>query len=292
MTKLIQIEPNGVPVVDSRIIAEKCGIQHKNALELIDVHKDSIEPAFGRVAFETATLSTAGGPQKMRFALLTEDQATFLITLTRNTAQVVAFKVALVKAFAEARRQLEAKPAFVLPDFTNPAIAARAWADEVEAKQQLQLENAKLTPKAEFYDEVVGSPDLMHLNEAAKVLNMGRNKLMAGLRKHGIFQDNNTPYQTYIDRGYFKLASSKWTDREGNVHITLTTMVRAKGLAYLRKCVKRLREMDARAKIEAQANFPTIAAQPEADKAPVSPSKFRSLVESCRRAINGANGAS
>jgi len=37
-----------------------------------------------------------------------------------------------------------------LPDFTNPAIAARAWADEVEAKQAalVQLEAAK--PSVEF----------------------------------------------------------------------------------------------------------------------------------------------
>ena len=33
-----------------------------------------------------------------------------------------------------------AAPAFVLPDFTNPAIAARAWADAVEASQALAVE--------------------------------------------------------------------------------------------------------------------------------------------------------
>ena len=48
--------------------------------------------------------------------------------------------------------ELESRTALrpTLPDFTNPAIAARAWADEVEAKQAalVQLEAAK--PSVEF----------------------------------------------------------------------------------------------------------------------------------------------
>lgn len=36
--------------------------------------------------------------------------------------------------------ELEDKPAFTLPDFTNPAIAARAWADAIEATQALAIE--------------------------------------------------------------------------------------------------------------------------------------------------------
>lgn len=36
--------------------------------------------------------------------------------------------------------ELEAKPALALPDFTNPAAAARAWADAIEATQALAIE--------------------------------------------------------------------------------------------------------------------------------------------------------
>lgn len=38
------------------------------------------------------------------------------------------------------RRALSALPAFALPDFTNPAAAARAWADAMEASQTLAIE--------------------------------------------------------------------------------------------------------------------------------------------------------
>lgn len=38
-------------------------------------------------------------------------------------------------------QELERKPAIQLPDFSNPAVAARAWADQFESNQALQLEN-------------------------------------------------------------------------------------------------------------------------------------------------------
>jgi phage antirepressor YoqD-like protein len=43
--------------------------------------------------------------------------------------------------------ELARKPAFVLPDFTNPIIAARAWADEVEKVQILQIKAQELVVK-------------------------------------------------------------------------------------------------------------------------------------------------
>ncbi|SFU61053.1 hypothetical protein [Nitrosospira multiformis] len=57
-----------------------------------------------------------------------------------------------------------------LPDFTNPVIAARAWADEVEAKQAalVQLEAAK--PSVEFVQKYAEAESIKCLGDAAKVL--------------------------------------------------------------------------------------------------------------------------
>jgi phage regulator Rha-like protein len=89
--------------VDSRVLAEHLGIQPKNALALIDANKPEFEE-FGRVAFETRTIETKGGKQKQRIALLNEDQAYFLLTLTRNTERTKRLKVELVKAFSRFRQ--------------------------------------------------------------------------------------------------------------------------------------------------------------------------------------------
>lgn len=106
------VDRGGTPTCPSTAIAENCGIQHKNVLELIDKHADSIESAFGHIAFETRPFETAGGIQRRRIAYLTEQQATFLITMFRNTDVVVRFKLALTQAFFALRDRRE-KVAYV-----------------------------------------------------------------------------------------------------------------------------------------------------------------------------------
>lgn len=86
------------PRLDSRIIAEQLDIQHKNLLSTIERYTEQLK-SFGTFAFETR--KSAGVPT--RYALLNENQCYFLATLSRNTAQVVAFKVWLVKTFSEYR---------------------------------------------------------------------------------------------------------------------------------------------------------------------------------------------
>jgi hypothetical protein len=106
------VDRAGVPTCPSTAIAEHCGIQHKNVLELIDKHLPSIEGAFGILAFETRAQirkANAGTTREydQRIAYLTEQQATFLITLFRNTDVVVRFKLALTKAFFTLRDRQE-----------------------------------------------------------------------------------------------------------------------------------------------------------------------------------------
>ncbi|WP_446812118.1 Rha family transcriptional regulator [Methylomonas sp. 2BW1-5-20] len=89
--------------VDHLLLAKRLGNQHQNVIALIDQYVKDFEE-FGRVAFETRTIDTAGGPQKQRVALLNEDQAYLLLTYSRNTPTVMALKIYLVKAFARFRR--------------------------------------------------------------------------------------------------------------------------------------------------------------------------------------------
>ena len=96
-TSLVQVV-DGVPFTTSEIVAEHAGIEHRAALQLLETHQESIESAFGTIAFE---MRKSGG-RPVRLARLTEQQSTALLTLMRNTPAVVAFKINLVKAFAEA----------------------------------------------------------------------------------------------------------------------------------------------------------------------------------------------
>lgn len=127
-----------------------------------------------------------------------------------------------------------------LPDFSNPVEAARAWADAKESEQKLLLEAKENAPKVEFYEQVTGSSDTVDMAQAAKVLNMkiGRNKLFELLRNKKVLQSNNQPYQTYIDRGYFRMVESKYQKPSGDTHINIKTVVYQRGLDYIRKLIK------------------------------------------------------
>lgn len=94
---------NGEPRVDSRLLAEQLENKHKNAMALIDRYLAKFED-FGVVPFQTEKplAGTAGGRPE-RFALLNEDQAFFLLALSRNSDRVVGLKADLIMAFREAR---------------------------------------------------------------------------------------------------------------------------------------------------------------------------------------------
>lgn len=107
-THLLPVRASGETLTVSSVdFAQGLGIHHKNLLDTIRTHQRAIEADFGRVAFETLPLATGGGMQNQVIAHLTEEQALYIGTLSRNSKRVVAFKATLVKSFVEARRRLQ-----------------------------------------------------------------------------------------------------------------------------------------------------------------------------------------
>lgn len=126
----------------------------------------------------------------------------------------------------------EIKPS--IPDFNNPAEAARAWANEFEAKQLAESQVKELAPKAEVFDQISSAENLLTLNDAAKVLGKGRNKLMEYLRSVMILRVNNTPYQEFINAGYFEVKVKPFKKGDSNFDYP-QTFVTGKGLIWLKK---------------------------------------------------------
>ena len=112
--------------------------------------------------------------------------------------------------------------------------------EETERRITAEAKIAIDAPKVDFFDSVTSSKDAIDMKDAAKVMNigMGRNTLFQKLRDINIFMENNTPYQTYIDRGYFRVIESKWVTPEGETRISFKTVVYQKGLDYLLKLFK------------------------------------------------------
>ena len=89
--------------VDSRLLAQHLGNQHKAVIALVDRYASEFK-GIGELPFQMEPLPSG---QRERFALLNEDQAYFLLSLSRNTPRVVALKAKLVMAFRETRRAAE-----------------------------------------------------------------------------------------------------------------------------------------------------------------------------------------
>lgn len=108
--------------------------------------------------------------------------------------------------------------------------------EENNAKQQ-RIE--QMQPKEEFYDAVTGSSDTIDMRTVATVLNLGigRNKIFEILRNNKVLDSKNTPYQAYIDRGYFRTVETSYVKNDGMVCINIKTVVFQSGLNFIRKIV-------------------------------------------------------
>lgn len=135
--------------------------------------------------------------------------------------------------FIECERQAKAQQE------SPQMLMARALIAADSTIKQQNVYIAQLEPKAEFYDAVASSSDLILIREAAKILavpNLGQNTLFTILRSLKVLMADNEPYQRYIDRGYFMVRERQYTQRD-EVKIARTTMVTQKGLDFLRKLV-------------------------------------------------------
>ncbi len=161
MTNLTVSERDSILVVDSRLIADSLLIKHKNFLATIEKYKSQIESNFGAIAFQTREFKTKQGNRSVeRYAYLTEEQSTFLMTLSRNTEKVVHCKLELVRAFTEAKRVIKQ----VIP----------AQTQEIE-KLKLELEVAKAQRGA-----AEAQQKLLAASQALAIINPGLPALVLG----------------------------------------------------------------------------------------------------------------
>lgn len=95
------------PFTNTLIVSEGIGLEHASIIKLVRKYKTDFEE-FGPLGFQIdVARRKQGGGTALEFAELNEDQATYLITLFKNTETVRAFKIRLVKAFRKALKELE-----------------------------------------------------------------------------------------------------------------------------------------------------------------------------------------
>jgi phage regulator Rha-like protein len=132
--------------IDSRLLAGQLDHRHRTIFASITKYEKELA-SLSLMRFETEAVKVEGerGYKIQKFALLTEDQCYFVLTLMRNNPNVVALKLKLVKAFRDARKQIANRDMARLS-------GKQVRRDETDAiKELVEYATANGSKNAQFY---------------------------------------------------------------------------------------------------------------------------------------------
>ena len=133
----------------------------------------------------------------------------------------------------------EAQNALALPNFLDPAEAARAWAIEYEQRQAAENKALQLTrqieadkPKVDLAETFLDTPDCYRIRVAAKAIGYKAKHLFAWMRAKGMINKNNEAYAKYVQSGHLRTVPSFY-EAGGETRCSLTTWITSKGLGFI-----------------------------------------------------------
>jgi phage antirepressor YoqD-like protein len=121
------------------------------------------------------------------------------------TGYSASMRMAVIKRW----RELEGgRVVATLPDFSNPAAAARAWAEQFELQQQANQALIEAAPKIAFVERYVESTGLKGFRQTAKLLKANESRFREFLLDKKIMYRMGGEWQAYqphIDAGRFEV---------------------------------------------------------------------------------------
>ncbi|MEA2104318.1 MAG: phage regulatory protein/antirepressor Ant [Candidatus Cloacimonadota bacterium] len=181
----------------SREIAEQTGKEHRNVRR--DVKRMLLE-LYGKedmLNYEHIFKDSYGREQKC-----------YRLPKREVLVLVSGYSIPLRAKIVDRLEELEQrKSKTLLPDFSNPAEAARAWAIEYEEKQAALLQIVEDKPKVDYYKNVLDTGDTYTVTQIAKENEMTAIQLNIILKNEKIqFKQSGQwlLYQKYQDMGLVK----------------------------------------------------------------------------------------
>ncbi|MBX6965999.1 Rha family transcriptional regulator [Alcaligenes faecalis] len=149
-----QLEPlvsvvSGEPLASSLVIARGMRQQHASVIKLVRKHNETLS-RFGPLRFEIRKgkpLPQGGFARAAEYAMLNERQAALLISLMRNTDDVVEFKAGLIAEFYRMRDALNQRTQSLYQQLQ--ALVAEEVSTQVRASfgSRLMLERKRAIPE-------------------------------------------------------------------------------------------------------------------------------------------------
>lgn len=267
---LVFISQDGRAVTNSVKVANKFGKDHKHVLETIrELIKGSAEFSANPL-FEESTYINEQNGQTYPMYIMGRDGFT-LLAMGFTGKKALEFKLDYIKAFnmmEKAIIELNEKLAVanknkLLPDFTDPAEAAEAWAKEFRAKkvlsienESLRIENARLEEDnvvlaaenqelrndKNYLDIIMRSRKMMTISQIAQDYGMSgkaMNQKLAEMCIQYKCNDQWILYARYKDCGYVSSRSIEITRSDGRPDIVLHTEWTQAGRRFLYEELKK-----------------------------------------------------
>lgn len=211
---------NDEPWFVGKDVAEALGYERESKAVVDHIDEDDREMVDGK------TQSCFGIELGQRGGWLINESGMYSLVLSSKLPTAKKFKHWVT---SEVLPSIRKTGSYNLPDFNNPAEAARAWADEYEANQKLLTENKVMKPKAEYFDCLVDRNLLTNFRTTAKECHMKQKQFINWLLKNKfVYRDQRgslQPYSEYAD--YFHVRDVKST--AGNNWAGTQTLITPKG---------------------------------------------------------------
>ena len=251
-TELVFMGESGQAITNSLLVAKKFGKDHKHVLESIRKMMTAQNSAVLQM-FEISTYINEQNKEQPMF-LMNRDGFT-LLAMGFTGVKAMEFKIDYINAFNKMESKIR-KSISVLPDFTDPAEAAMAWAKEyrekkvllIENKQleeeniQLALENQELKNDKNYLDLIMRSKALLTVSQIAQDYGMSGKALNKKLSELGIQYSINGQwilYAKYKDCGYVSSRSIDIVRANGMPDVVLHTEWTQAGRKFLYEELKK-----------------------------------------------------
>jgi phage antirepressor YoqD-like protein len=162
-------------------------------------------------------------------------QTEYRLDRERTECLLTGYSAAMRMAVIKRWRQLEegSRVVATLPDFSNPAAAARAWAEQYELQQTASHALAIAAPKAEFVDRYVQASGSMSFRQVAKLLKANERQFRQMLLDKGVMYYLSgvlTPCSQHQAAQRFEV---KTGTSEANGHAFAQARFTAKGVEWI-----------------------------------------------------------
>ena len=184
-----------IKTMSSREIAELTGKRHDHVLRDIRAYAGAVIQMERGINVRSMDWNDSEGVQLLGdtpvegvifgFEVNPQNKQSYPIChLDKNTTLIIVsgYNVLLRKRIVERWQELEAnanQPTIALPDFTNPADAAIAWATQYKATEEAQAQLAAAQPKITALQTISSAKGELGVREAAKAVGMRQNEFVA-----------------------------------------------------------------------------------------------------------------